>query len=44
MQSHKLPILLGSARPVGMDRDFVTGDTSDVGWRCELPISYAGVV
>lgn len=44
MQSQKLPILLGSAMPVGMDRDFVTGDTSDVGWRCELPISYAGVV
>lgn len=24
MQSHKLPILLGSARPVGMDRDLVS--------------------
>lgn len=44
MQNHKLPILLGSARPVGMDRDVVTGDTSDVGWLCELPIAYAGVV
>lgn len=44
MQSQKLRILLGSAVPVGMDRDFVAGDTSDVGWCCELPISYAGVV
>lgn len=44
MQNHKLPILLGSARPVGMGRDVVTGDTSDVDWLCELPISYAGVV